>query len=90
MLHGSQLAASYNEIGAEIGIPVVPVGLVYQDCEKSPYVRSGKSDWLLRQERLPPPLWPVVPFAMHVPVKMELTANDCLRMGSTQQPRALL
>lgn len=27
-----QLAASYDEIGAELGIPVIPVGLIYRDA----------------------------------------------------------
>ena len=31
-----ELAASYDEIGRELGIPVIPVGLAYRDCELAP------------------------------------------------------
>jgi hypothetical protein len=30
------LAASYDEIGRELSIPVIPVGLAYRDCEAAP------------------------------------------------------
>jgi len=33
----NQLASSYDEIGTELGIPVVPVGIIYKDCECQPY-----------------------------------------------------
>jgi len=32
----AELAASYDEIGRELGIPVIPVGLIYRDCGRSP------------------------------------------------------
>ena len=32
-----QLAASYDEIGRELGIPVIPVGLVYRDSARAPF-----------------------------------------------------
>jgi hypothetical protein len=32
----AELAASYDEIGRELGIPVIPAGLVYRDCGRSP------------------------------------------------------
>jgi hypothetical protein len=32
-----QLAASYEEIGRELNIPVIPVGLIYSDCDLAPY-----------------------------------------------------
>lgn len=31
-----QVAASYDEIGRELGVPVIPAGLVYEDCRRSP------------------------------------------------------
>jgi len=31
-----ELAAAYDEIGTELGIPVIPAGLVYADCADSP------------------------------------------------------
>ncbi len=39
------LAASYDEIGGELGIPVIPAGLVHYDCTRSP--PPGKSHWWL-------------------------------------------
>jgi hypothetical protein len=32
----NELAASYDQIGRELGIPVIPVGLIYKDCSHSP------------------------------------------------------
>jgi hypothetical protein len=32
-----ELAASYDEIGRELDIPVIPVGLIYRDCDQSPF-----------------------------------------------------
>jgi len=32
----AELAASYDEIGRELGIPVIPAGLVYRDCNLAP------------------------------------------------------
>jgi hypothetical protein len=32
----AELAASYDEIGRELGIPVIPVGLIYRNCGRSP------------------------------------------------------
>jgi hypothetical protein len=31
-----ELAASYDEIGRELGVPVIPAGLVYRDCNRAP------------------------------------------------------
>jgi hypothetical protein len=39
------LVASYEEIGKELGIPVIPVGLIYDDCRKDPY-GSEQGFWL--------------------------------------------
>jgi hypothetical protein len=33
----SELASSYDEIGRELNIPVIPVGLIYWDCNQKPY-----------------------------------------------------
>jgi hypothetical protein len=32
----AELAASYDEIGRELGIPVIPAGLIYRDCDRAP------------------------------------------------------
>jgi hypothetical protein len=40
-----QLAASYDEIGRELGVPVIPVGLIYRDCDRHPY-RNETAHWL--------------------------------------------
>jgi hypothetical protein len=32
----AELSASYDEIGHELGIPVIPVGLAYHDCAQAP------------------------------------------------------
>lgn len=32
-----EVAASYDEIGRELGIPVIPAGLVYEDCRREPF-----------------------------------------------------
>jgi hypothetical protein len=37
-----ELAASYDEIGRELGIPVIPAGLVHADCGKSPPHGEGR------------------------------------------------
>jgi hypothetical protein len=39
------LAASYDEIGSELGIPVIPAGLIYKDCDRRPY-RNAPPYWL--------------------------------------------
>jgi len=39
------LAESYEEIGAELGIPVIPVGRIYRDCDRAPY--GGRSPYWL-------------------------------------------
>jgi hypothetical protein len=39
------LAASYDEIGQELGIPVIPAGLIYKDCDRTPY-RNARPYWL--------------------------------------------
>jgi hypothetical protein len=41
-----QVAASYDEIGRELGIPVIPVGLVYQDCGCRPFAPGLSPHWL--------------------------------------------
>jgi hypothetical protein len=37
-----ELAASYDEIGRELGIPVIPAGLVHADCGRSPPGSEGR------------------------------------------------
>ena len=37
----NQLAASYDQIGRELGIPVIPVGLIYKACGHSPPGNAG-------------------------------------------------
>jgi len=37
-----ELAASYDEIGRELGIPVIPAGLVHADCGGSPPGDEGR------------------------------------------------
>jgi hypothetical protein len=32
-----ELAASYEEIGHELGVPVIPAGLIYRDCDRTPF-----------------------------------------------------
>jgi len=32
-----EVAASYDQIGHELGIPVIPVGLIYRDCDRHPF-----------------------------------------------------
>jgi hypothetical protein len=39
------LAASYEEIGQELGIPVIPAGLIYKDCDATPF-RDARPYWL--------------------------------------------
>jgi hypothetical protein len=41
-----KVAASYDEIGRELGIPVVPVGLVYEDCGCRPFAPGLSPHWL--------------------------------------------
>lgn len=48
----SQVAASYDEIGRELGIPVIPVGLIYQDCDRRPYRGQGPH-WLTADPQHP-------------------------------------
>jgi len=40
-----QLADSYEEIGRELDIPVIPVGLIYQDCAQTHPFKHGRY-WL--------------------------------------------
>ena len=40
-----ELADSYEEIGRELNIPVVPVGLIYQDCRQTHATHHGRY-WL--------------------------------------------
>jgi hypothetical protein len=46
------LAGSYDEIGAELGIPVIPVGLIYKDCDRRPY-RNAAPYWLTASAEKP-------------------------------------
>jgi hypothetical protein len=39
------LAASYDEIGRELGIFVIPAGLIYRDCGRAPPAKEGRY-WL--------------------------------------------
>jgi hypothetical protein len=41
-----ELAASYDEIGRELGIPVIPVGLIYKDCDANP-LPNRRPYWLI-------------------------------------------
>jgi hypothetical protein len=41
-----KVAASYDEIGRELGIPVIPAGLVYQDCGCRPFAPGLSAHWL--------------------------------------------
>jgi hypothetical protein len=36
-----KLSAAYEEIGAELGVPVIPVGLIWDDCNKAPFAGQG-------------------------------------------------
>jgi hypothetical protein len=40
-----ELADSYDELGRELDVPVIPVGLIYQDCAQTHPFRHG-SYWL--------------------------------------------
>ncbi len=40
-----ELSASYDEIGRELGIPVIPAGLVFADCGQAPPPGGGRH-WL--------------------------------------------
>jgi hypothetical protein len=41
-----RVAASYDEIGRELGIPVIPAGLVYEDCGCRPFAPGMAPHWL--------------------------------------------
>jgi hypothetical protein len=42
-----RLSTAFDEIGAELGIPVIPVGLIYDDCNKDPFPgQTAGSYWL--------------------------------------------
>ncbi len=41
-----RVAASYDEIGRELGIPVIPAGLAYQDCGCRPFAPGLAPHWL--------------------------------------------
>lgn len=42
-----KLSAAYEEIGQELDVPVIPVGLIYDDCNKDPYPgQAVGSYWL--------------------------------------------
>ena len=44
------LAASYEQIGAELRIPVIPVGRIYKDCDETPFDESLTPYWLTAQD----------------------------------------
>jgi hypothetical protein len=44
-----QLSAAYEEIGRELNVPVIPVGLIYDDCNQQPY-GNEQPYWLTNQE----------------------------------------
>jgi len=46
------LAASYDEIGNELGIPVIPAGLIYRDCGDCPLEGRGHY-WLTASDERP-------------------------------------
>jgi hypothetical protein len=41
----ADVAASYDAIGRELGVPVIPTGLVYEDARRQP--PAGRRDWWL-------------------------------------------
>jgi hypothetical protein len=42
-----KLSTAFDEIGAELAIPVIPVGLIYDDCNKAPFPgQQAGSYWL--------------------------------------------
>jgi hypothetical protein len=41
----NELAQSYDEAGTELGIPVIPVGLIYWDCGQHPFSNENRF-WL--------------------------------------------
>jgi hypothetical protein len=47
-----RLAAAYDDIGRELGIPVIPIGLIYKDCDRFPYL-GAKPYWLTADEEAP-------------------------------------
>jgi hypothetical protein len=47
-----QVAASYDEIGHELGVPVIPAGLIYRDCDRHPY-RGQAPHWLTADDARP-------------------------------------
>jgi hypothetical protein len=47
-----ELAASYDEIGNELDIPVIPAGLVHYDCTTAP--PAGRSDFWLTADAFHP------------------------------------
>ncbi len=48
-----KVAASYDEIGRELGIPVIPVGLIYRDCGCRPYASGMPPHWLIADAQHP-------------------------------------
>jgi hypothetical protein len=47
-----QVADSYDAIGRELGIPVIPVGLIYRDCDRHPY-QGQAPHWLTADAKHP-------------------------------------
>jgi hypothetical protein len=48
-----KVAASYDEIGRELEIPVIPVGLIYRDCGCRPYAPGMPPHWLIADPQHP-------------------------------------
>jgi hypothetical protein len=48
-----KVAASYDEIGRELGIPVIPIGLIYRDCGCHPYAPGMPLHWLIADAEHP-------------------------------------
>ena len=46
------LASSYDETGGELGIPVIPIGLIYKDCDRRSY-RNAAPYWLTASAEKP-------------------------------------
>ena len=44
------LSAAYEEIGAELGIPVIPVGVIWDDCNRAPF--AGQRPYFLNSQDL--------------------------------------
>lgn len=47
-----ELATSYDEIGRELNIPVIPLGVIYKDCDRAP-LKGEAEYWLLASPEEP-------------------------------------